>query len=180
MTKKWNPKKVRKLSYPKTSAKVIDEWFINYATLMDIMKSTGIARSTLFRWKKQMIADETISLQDLVTVTNYKKLIELERQDYEKADEAKSEAKAKRDKLVKQAKELEAQLSAKGFDVKIKAPSTNQIKRRTKKTAKFDEILTLERDTDLEKNSLARSMFNKLSERDKKAYETYKKDKTNE
>ena len=86
MVKKWNPKKVRKLSYPKTSAKVIDEWFINYATLMDIMKSTGIARSTLFRWKKQMIADEAISLQDLVTVTNYKKLIELERQDYEKAD----------------------------------------------------------------------------------------------
>lgn len=180
MVKKWNPRKVRELSYPKSSAKVVDEWFINYAKFTDIMKVTGIARSTLFRWKKQMIENDAISLQDLVTVNNYKKFIELERQDYEKADKARNEAKAKRDQLVKQAKELEAQLSAKGFDVKIKAPSENKIKRRTRKTAKFDEILTLERDANPKNNALAKSMINKLSERDKKAYEAYKKDSTND
>lgn len=180
MVKKWHPRKVREFSYPNTSAKVIDEWFINYASFTDILNATGIARSTLFRWKNQMIKNESISLQDLVTVTNYKKFIELEREDYKKAEQAKNETKAKRDKLIKQAKELEAQLSAQGFDVKIKPPSENKIKRRTRKMAKFDEILTLERDPVSKNNMLAKSMINKLSEKDKQAYIIYKEENTND
>lgn len=176
MPKAWSPKKIREFSYPKSASKVVDEWFLKYASITDISNATGIARSTFFRWRKQMSDNSDLSLQDLMTVTNYKKCVDLEIRDWQENDKNKKAAKEKRDKLIKQAKELTAQLSAKGFDVQIKAPSEGKIKRRTRKTAKFEEILTLEQSAEPKNITLAKSMVQKLSDSDRKAYDKFKKD----
>lgn len=173
LNKDWIPKNIRKTVYAKKPQKVLDEWFISYANLANVSKETGIARSTLYRWSGQMKEKEALSLQDLVTVTVYRKLIELENEDWKKYTELKESQKEIKVKLSKQAKDLTAQLKAQGFDVKIKAP-TKAVK--TKKVDEFANILVLDSSSDLEKRKQARGMFNKLGKAKQQAYMQYKMD----
>ncbi|MGQ5708997.1 hypothetical protein, partial [Lactobacillus sp. PSON] len=92
MSKQWQPKKIREFSYPENASKIVDEWFINYASLQKISKETGIARTTLYRWKREMVKNNQ-SLQEFISVVNYKKCVDLEISDWKEFTKKKEEAK---------------------------------------------------------------------------------------
>lgn len=180
MAKKWSPKKIRKFLYPKAATKTVDEWFVKYANFAQISKKLGMGRTTLIRWRDK-IEKEDKSLQDFATVSQYKRFVELELEDYQAFDAKRKQDAKKKQEMSKQAKQLTAQLRAQGFDVKIIAPvSVNEAKNNSKQSAKFEQIFILDTANDAEMQSKARALLKKMSQQEQKQYFEYKKKHSNE
>lgn len=117
------------------------------------------------------------SLQEFISVVNYKKCVDLEISDWKEFTKKKEEAKKIDSALSKQARDLRAQLAAQGFEVTIR---TSKSKKEAKKQAHFKQILVLQSDPDPKKVSQGRALFNKLSDKDKQAYLEYRKNHAND
>lgn len=116
----FKPKKIPQLHYSEKSSSSLDKWFVDYASTYEIEKKIGIARSTIARYKKK-IREEKKSLQDIVTVSVYKKLIDLEIGNWKDFVLEKEKEKEKRKKIKERAGKLTNQLEGMGFSVKLTA-----------------------------------------------------------
>lgn len=167
--KGFKPRKLRELTYPKTSEEALEIWFVEYAKPTRILKSVGISRPTTDRYRK-FIQEKKKTLQDLVTVSEYKALIDLENYDwkYDKEEKPKKADQRKKE-LKKQAKDLTKQLKSVGFSTEVEAPAEE-------KNTKFERIFKLSNSDNYDEKSKGIAELKRLSKAEQKRYLEFKKE----
>lgn len=167
--KSVKPRKLRELAYPKSSQVALETWFVDYARPTKILKSVGISRPTTGRYRK-LIKENKKTLQDLVTVSEYQALIELENHDwkYDKEEKPKKADQRKKE-LRKQAEDLTKQLKSAGFSTEVQPPEENE-------NAKFKRILELSTSDNYDEKSKGITELRQLSKAEQKKYLEFKKE----
>ena len=171
----WKPKKIGQLRCSIKTQQELDKWFVSYASPTTLSKATGLSRTTLMKYRKE-IESNGKSLQDLVSVSMYIKFIDLENQDWKAYLDKKAENEKNRVNLLKQAQHLGKQMKKAGFDnIPIPVPTTRK-EQSTKMQSKFAELLLLEETNDPKVRSQARSEIRKMPKKDQLAYLKYKRE----
>ena len=180
MPREWRPKKIGKLKYSKKSRKTLDEWFVKYASPTKLIKDLDLSRSAVYQYRKK-IQENGSSLQDLVTVTTYSKLIELENTDYEEYIKGMNKLVEKKEERKKEIAAIDKELKSKGFkNLDMPHMKTSTKKKNVKKEKNFAQLLLLEQSKDKKKISKARSEVRQLPREDRKKYYEYKKEHQDE
>lgn len=164
----FKPRKLRELTYAKSSQEVLENWFVNYARPTRILKYVGISRPTIDRYRK-LIKENKKTLQDLVTVSEYKALIELENNDWKDDKETTKKVDKRKKELKKQATVLTKQLHSVGFATKVEVPKEDSLK-------KYKRILELSTSEDYEEKRKGRDELKQLSKDERKEYLEFKKE----
>lgn len=166
--KEFKPKKLKELTYSKTSEDALETWFVEYAKPTRILKNVGISRPTIDRYRKS-IREKKKTLQDLVTVSEYKALIDLENYDWKYyKEENPKKADQRKKELKKQAKDLTKQLKSAGFSTKVEVPEQD-------KNAKFERILKLSNSDNYDEKSKGIAALKQLTKSEQKKYLEFKK-----
>lgn len=180
MPREWRPKKIGELKYNKRSQKTLDEWFVKYTSPTALEKNLKLSRSAIYKYRKE-IQENGVSLQDLVTVTTYAKLIELENADYQEYLKGMNKLAEEKAEHKRKITEIDKELKESGFkNVNLSKMKTSTPKKNVKKEKNFAQLLLLEQSDDNKKISKARSEIRKLSREDRIKYYEYKKDHKDE
>lgn len=113
-------RRCRELKYWETDKAELDNWFANVARPVDLHKETGMSRSTINKYRKAIL-NENKSLQDLITIAQYRQLIVMHNSEHAQMVEEK---RVKKEQVIKKCKQKEQNiqkmkksLEKMGFDI---------------------------------------------------------------